>query len=53
MSDTPDLCGTLREFVGLDAGGPGRVQVGMPVEVEWARPGKELTLPRFRAGEEV
>jgi len=35
------------------AGDPGRVQIGMPVEVEWVRLDEQFTLPRFRAAGEV
>jgi uncharacterized OB-fold protein len=49
MTATRDLHDTLREFVGLDEGDPGSVQIGMPVEVEWFRLDDECTLPRFPA----
>jgi hypothetical protein len=53
MTAIPDLHGTLREFVRLDAGDPGSVQIGVPVEAEWVRLDEEFTLPRFRAAGEA
>ncbi len=32
---------------------PGSIQIGMPVEVGWVRPGGEFALPRFRAAREA
>jgi hypothetical protein len=53
MTATPDVCGTPRELVRPDAGDPGRVQIGVPVEVEWVRLDGEFTRPRSRAAGEV